>query len=60
MKVKIKKRFFFNEVNNGEIIGEIEFEKKTKNFVTMYLSLDKKDNSIIFRFIELINQKQNK
>ena len=55
-----KKTIFFNEVNNGEIIGEIEFEKKTKNFVTMYLSLDKKDNSIIFRFIELINQKQNK
>ena len=52
-----RKTIFFNEVTNGETIGEIEFEKKTKNFVTLHLSLDKKNNAIIFRFIELINQK---
>ena len=52
-----RKTIFFNEVTNGETIGEIEFEKKTKNFVTLHLSLDRKNNAIIFRFIELINQK---
>ena len=53
-----RKTIFFNEVANGETIGELEFEKKTKNFVGLYLNLDKKTNCINFRFIELINKNQ--
>ena len=33
----------------------VEFEKKTKNFVTLYLNWDKKTNYINFRVIELMN-----
>ena len=50
-----RKTIFFNEVANGETIGELEFEKKTKNFVTLYLNWDKKTNYINFRVIELMN-----
>ena len=50
-----RKTIFFNEVVNGETIGELEFEKKTKNFVTLYLNWDKKTNYINFRVIELMN-----
>ena len=53
-----RKTIFFNEVANGETIGELEFEKKTKNFVDIYLNLDKKTNCINFRFIELVNKNQ--
>lgn len=52
-----KKTIFFNEVTNGETIGEIQFEKKTDNFATLSLNLDKKTNCIIFRYIELVNPK---
>ena len=51
-----RKTIFFNEVTNGETIGELEFKKKTKNFVELYLNLDKKTNCINFRYIELINR----
>ena len=52
---KYKKKIYFNEVENGEIIGEIDYEKKTDKFTDFYLNLDEKTNCIIFRFIEIQN-----
>ena len=53
------KKIYFNEIKNGKIIGEIDFEKKTNNFIAIHLNLDEKSNCVIFRFIELNEPKQS-
>ena len=52
------KKIYINEVTNGEIIAEIDFVKKTDNFITLYFNLEEKTNCIISRFIELNTPKK--
>ena len=52
------KKIYINEVTNGEIIAEIDFVKKTDNFIALYFNLEEKTNCIISRFIELNTPKK--
>ena len=47
------KSIMINNIENGENIAEIEYTKKTEKYTEIFISADKEENSLIFRFIEL-------
>ena len=47
------KSIMINNIENGENIAEIEYTKKTEKYTEIFISTDKEENSLIFRFIEL-------
>jgi len=55
-----KKSILINDIENGDSIAEIEYIKKTSNYTEIFISADKNDNNLIFRFIELRNPEKNK
>ena len=52
-----KKKIIITDVETGETIGEINFEKKTNKYTGIYLTCNKEEKYLLFRFIELENPK---
>ena len=50
-----KKIIIITDIENGDKVAEIEFEKKTDKFSEISLSAKKDENFLLFRFIELKN-----
>ena len=50
-----KKSIKINDIETGDCIAEIEYDKKTTKYTEISLNADKKENELLFRFIELIN-----
>ena len=50
-----KKKIIITDVETGETIGEISFEKKTNKYTEIYLTANKEEKYLLFRFIELEN-----
>ena len=50
-----KKSISIKDIESGETIAEIEYIKKTNKFTQIFISADKNENNLIFRFIELRN-----
>ena len=50
-----KKKIIITDVETGETIGEINFEKKTNKYTEIYLTANKEEKYLLFRFIELEN-----
>ena len=50
-----KKLIVITDVESGDMVAEIQFEKKTKKFTEISLSANKEEKYLLFRFIELEN-----
>ena len=50
-----KKKIIITDVETGETIGEINFEKKTTKYTEINLTANKEEKYLLFRFIELEN-----
>ena len=50
-----KKLISIIDIESGDIVAEIEYEKKTTKFSRIHLSSIKDENYLLFRFIELKN-----
>ena len=50
-----KKSILIKDIESGDTIAEIEYTKKTDKFTQIFLTADKKENNLLFRFIELRN-----
>lgn len=50
-----KKTILINDIETGEGVAQIEYEKKTDKYTEITLNSDKKENILLFRFIELRN-----
>ncbi|MCQ2819925.1 MAG: hypothetical protein MJ252_21885 [archaeon] len=55
---KEKIQYILNEPNYGKMIGEIDIEKKNKNYSEMDISAE--ENKLIFRYIQLLQQEYSK
>ena len=51
-----KSKFILTDVNNGEIIGNVEYEKIKGNHAEVDLSANVDDNTLIFTYIELVDR----
>ena len=54
-----KIKFILNDVNDGEIIGNVEYEKIKGNHSEVNLSVNIEENSLIFTYIELVDRNLN-
>ena len=52
---KNKKLIVITDVESGDIVATIQFEKKTDKFTEISLSANKEEKYLLFRFIELEN-----
>ena len=50
-----KKTILINDIETGEGVAKIEYVKKTDKYTEISLTSDKKENVLLFRFIELRN-----
>ena len=50
-----KKLIVITDVESGDMVAEIQFEKKTEKFTEISLSANKEEKYLLFRFIELEN-----
>jgi len=50
-----KKLIVITDVESGDMVAEIQFEKKTEKFTEISLSANKEEKYLLFRFIELGN-----
>jgi WD40 repeat protein len=50
-----KKKIIITDVETGETIGEMSYEKKTNKYTGTYLTANKEEKYLLFRFIELEN-----
>jgi hypothetical protein len=50
-----KKLIVITDVETGDMVAEIQFEKKTDKFTEITLSANKEEKYLLFRFIELEN-----
>ena len=53
-----KKLIVITDVETGDMVAEIQFEKKTDKFTEITLSANKEEKYLLFRFIELENPKE--
>ena len=51
------KSILITDIETGNTVGEILFAKKTEKYTEIFITPNKTENNLFFRFIELINPK---